>query len=388
MKKYYIYTFGCKVNRYETQLISEKLQKELNEQVFKPEDADIIIFNSCTVTAEADKECEYFLRKVSRLSHKPEIIITGCFAGNKASYIQENFPEISIYTDKTKLYLEPDKQTVKNFDKRSRAFLKIQDGCNSFCSYCIIPYIRNTLWSKPREAVIEEIGLLTEKGYSEIVFTGIHAGKYEGGIASLIKEVIKIPKEFRIRISSIELNEIDSGLIELMKENPDKICRHLHIPLQSGSDEILKKMDRKYFSADFEKKVLAIMDELPGLALTTDIITGFPGESGNNHKETREFVAKIPFSRFHIFRYSDRDGTKASEFKNKVPPEEIKRRSRELFETDKLKRKEFLQKNIGKKRKAVSTGKNKALTDNYITVKTGEKKNGIFDVTVSENSEV
>lgn len=388
MKKYYIYTFGCKVNRYETQLISDKFQKDGLLQAAKPEEADIILFNSCSVTAEADKECEYFLRKTSKLKHDPKIIMTGCFAINKTSYIQKKFPAINVCPDKTIFYIDPDKQTIMNFDKRSRAFLKIQDGCNSFCSYCIIPYIRNVLWSKPKETVIEEIESLIDKGYSEIVLTGIHAGKYEGGISLLIKEIVKIQKDFRIRISSIELNEVDEKLIELMKENPDKICPHLHIPLQSGSDEILKKMNRKYLSSVFENKISSIMKELPDLALTTDIITGFPGESEKNHNEMNDFIMRNPFSRFHIFRYSDREGTKASKFENKVPPEEIKRRSKELFETDKIKRKEFLQKNIGKKRKAVSIGKNKALTDNYITVKTSEKKNGIFEVMISEDSEV
>ncbi|MCL1901587.1 MAG: MiaB/RimO family radical SAM methylthiotransferase [Endomicrobia bacterium] len=388
MKTYYIHTFGCKVNQYETQLISEKFKKDGFTQAAKPEEADIIVFNSCTVTAEADKECEYFLRKASKFSKPVKLIVTGCFARNKKDYIKEKFPGINVITEKLELFSEPQKQTIHAFDKRSRAFVKIQDGCNSFCSYCIVPYVRNNLWSKPVEIVIEEIKNLVNNGYPEIVLTGIHVGKYEGGIAPLIEQIIKIPLDFRIRISSIELNEINDALIELMKKNQDKICRHLHIPLQSGSDEILKLMNRHYTTADFAKKVKNIITEFPELALTSDIITGFPQETRAHHKETCDFIKRMPFARFHIFRYSDRDGTKASSFSGKVAPDEIKSRSNDLFEIDALKRTKFLSKNIGKKRPAVSIGKNKALTDNYITVKIPERKPGIFTLAVTQESEI
>jgi threonylcarbamoyladenosine tRNA methylthiotransferase MtaB len=208
-----------------------------------------------------------------------------------------------------------------------------------------------------------------------------------------------------VRISSIELNEIDDKFIELIEANTEKICRHLHIPLQSGSDEILKQMNRNYSTKEFEKKVNKIMRNLPDLALTTDIITGFPGETEKHHKETCDFVKQILFARFHIFRYSDRQGTKASTFGNKVTANEIKNRSEDMFEIDSIKRKDFLDKNIGTKRKAVKIEKNKALTDNYITVKqqtearnvkckiiktSGNKKKqcGIFEVEITDTSEI
>ncbi|MDR2399342.1 MAG: MiaB/RimO family radical SAM methylthiotransferase [Endomicrobium sp.] len=275
------------------------------------------------------------------------------------------------------------KQSVCGLDKHSRAFLKIQDGCNSFCSYCIVPYVRNVLWSKPEKEVISEIINLVENGYSEIVLTGIHVGKYEEGLSSLIRKIIQICLDFRIRISSIELNEIDNDLIKLMNENPDKICRHLHIPLQSGSQEILKQMNRKYTAKNFEEKITQIFKELPDLCLTTDIITGFPGETDVNHKETCEFVKKLPFAGFHIFSYSDRQGTKACELKNKVPAIEINNRSKDLFKIDLDKKRKFLNRNLGTKRKAVKIGLDKALTDNYITVKRCVSKNsGIFEIEV------
>ncbi|MDR3071648.1 MAG: MiaB/RimO family radical SAM methylthiotransferase [Endomicrobium sp.] len=390
MKKYYIYTFGCKVNQYESQLISDKFKNDKFRCVHKPEEADVVIFNSCTVTAEADKECEYFLRKTSKLTNRPKIILTGCLAKN--TNIANLFPNIEIITDKTNLFSNTKTQTVTNFDNRSRAFLKIQDGCNNFCSYCVVPYVRNILWSKQKNEVLSEIETLVKNGYYEIVLTGIHIGKYQGGLSNLVSEIVKIPLNFRIRISSIELNEVDNNLIELMKANTDKICNHLHIPLQSGSDVVLKRMNRKYGTKIFEKKIIRLIHALPYLALTTDIITGFPGETKEHHRETCQFVKQIPFARLHIFRYSDRQGTKASMFDQKVPSSETKNRSKDLSEINSIKRINFLNQNIGLKRKAVKIGKGKALTDNYITVSDQndkmDKKTGIFEIEVTESSSV
>ena len=406
MKKYYVHTFGCKVNQYESQLISEKFRNDNLEQVQKPDEADIIVFNSCTVTADADKECKYFLRKAAKLPNKPRIILTGCIVKNKNINIRNLFPNIEIITDKTKLFIENQKQTISGFDKRSRVFLKIQDGCNSFCSYCIVPHVRNTIWSKPENKVLLEIENLVKNGYSEIVLTGIHIGKYDGGLSNLVEKITRIPLDFRIRISSLELNEIDDKLIDLIKINTEKICRHLHIPLQSGSNEILKQMNRKYSTKTFEEKINKIVQILPDLALTTDIITGFPGETEKHHKETCDFIKRILFARFHIFRYSDRQGTKASAFKNKVPTNEIKNRAKHLLEIDSVKRRDFLNKNVGTKRKAVKIGKDKALTDNYIIVKRQsevwdakygiknklpvdeKQQSGIFEIEITGTSEI
>jgi threonylcarbamoyladenosine tRNA methylthiotransferase MtaB len=394
MKKYYIYTFGCKVNQYESQLISEKFRNDNFECAKNLQEADIIIFNSCTVTAKADKKCEYFLKKTSKLPNKPKIILTGCLVKNKNVYMNKLLPNVEIIEDKTKLFGQAQSQMISGFDKHSRAFLKIQDGCKSFCSYCIVPQVRNVLWSKPENEVILEITNLVKSGYYEIVLTGIHVGKYNGGLPNLLEKIIQIPLNFRVRISSVELNEIDDKLIELIKQNPWKICRHLHVPLQSGSDEILRQMNRKYSSRDFEKKINKIMQILPDLALTTDIITGFPGETEKNHKETCEFIKLTPFAKAHIFRYSDRTGTKASMFANKVFPNEIKNRSKDLLEIDCIKRRDFLNKNIGKKRKAVKIdiGKNLVLTDNYITVLVAKEKlkqiNGIFEVEITDKSKI
>jgi threonylcarbamoyladenosine tRNA methylthiotransferase MtaB len=302
------------------------------------------------------------------------------------------FPNIEILEDKTKLFNKPQQQIAFHFDKHSRAFVKIQDGCHSFCSYCIIPYVRNVLWSKPENEIICEITDLVKNGYSEIVLTGIHIGKHNDGLSNIIEKIIQIPLNFRIRISSIELNEIDNKLIELLRTNQEKICSHLHIPLQSGSDDILKHMKRKYITKAYEEKINKIISYIPHLALTTDIITGFPGETEKHHRETCNLVNRIPFAKLHIFRYSDRHGTKASMLTNKVMPNEIKNRAKDLLEIDHVKRKEFLSKNIGTIRKAVKIGEKKALTDNYITTYAQKeeliKKNGIFETKITEKSTI
>jgi threonylcarbamoyladenosine tRNA methylthiotransferase MtaB len=368
MKKYYIYTFGCKVNQYESQLISDNFKNKKFKLTESLEEANVIIFNTCTVTAEADKKCLRLIKKATRQSNNPKIIVTGCLVKNKNVYTKELLREIKVINDKAKLFPNPQKQTISCFDKHSRCFLKIQDGCNSFCSYCIIPYTRNILWSKPQNEVLLEIETLVKNGYSEIVLTGINLAKYDEGLSNLIEKITKISLDFRIRISSIELNGIDNNLIKLMKENPEKICRHLHIPLQSGSNEVLKQMDRTYSVEFFEDKTNKILKFLPDLTLTTDIITGFPGETKQNHEETCNFIKKSPFAKFHIFRYSDRPLTKSSLFENKIQASEIKSRATDLSKINHEKRKKFLEKHIGKMRKAVVIGREKAITDNYITI--------------------
>jgi threonylcarbamoyladenosine tRNA methylthiotransferase MtaB len=381
VNKFFIYTFGCKVNRYETQLIVQKLKAQNFICAPTPKEADLIIFNSCSVTSQADKECLRFIRKSLKLSHHPKIILTGCMANNLPNDVLD---EVEIIKDKSSLFSDPIKQTIENFDGRSRAFVKIQDGCDSFCSYCIVPYVRNVLWSKPKDLVLSEIKNLVLKGFSEIVLTGIHIGKYEWGLSSLLSDIIDLDLNFRVRLSSIELNEIDEDLLNLMIKNPQKICAHLHIPLQSASDKILKLMNRKYSAADYERKILELSKSMPQLCISTDIITGFPQETLDDHQLTLDFIADSPIARLHVFRYSDREQTAASKFPNKVDPQEIKRRSKTLMVLDALKRKEFLVKNIGKVRGAVYIGGGKALSDNYITINDVPKRAGIFEMIISE----
>lgn len=386
MKTFFIYSFGCKVNRFESQLIEQKLNEQGFVKTANLNEADIIIFNSCSVTNMADKECHYYIRKTLKLSHNPKIILTGCMS--KTAGLNELYPSLEIVTDKTKLFSDPQKQTIKNFSGRSRAFLKIQDGCNSFCSYCIVPYIRNELWSKPCKVILDEICELNKKGFYEIVLTGIHIGKFKPSIVELLGEIVKIPLNFRVRLSSIDIGEIDENLINLLQQYPHKICDHLHIPLQSGSDKILRLMNRKYSALEFSKKLLDLKKRFPQICISSDIIVGFPGESDFDNQASLNFIKDHPFSRLHIFRYSDRNSTAASKFSDKVAPEKIKQRSKEFFEIDALKRKEFLKQNLNKESFAVCINGNKALTSNYICISNVEKQEGIFPVIINSQASI
>lgn len=379
--KLFIFTFGCKINQYESQLIKEKsiLKNYVCVDDFKQ--ADAVIINSCTVTAHADKQCDQLIRKIMANNSETEIILTGCYAKISSERILKEFPDVKIVT-KEKI-LEDVNQEIKSFDNHSRAFIKIQDGCDSFCSYCIIPYARSVMWSKPSSAVIDEINGLVDKGYAEIVLTGIHIGKYDNGISLLLSQILKnINKEFRIRLSSIEVNEINDDLINLMKKEPVRLCPHLHIPLQSGSDKILKDMNRKYSAKDFARKIWMLKKYCPDIAVTTDVICGFPTETSQDFEDTYEFLKQNEFARLHVFPYSRREGTKAFSLRQVFANGELKDRTDELLKLDEILRKKYFFKFTGTKREAVSLRGRQALTDNYLTIKNIEKQNGIFKVAV------
>lgn len=379
MKNFFIYTFGCKVNQYETQIIRQQFINKGYISVESIELADLVIINSCTVTERSDSQCKSLINKL--LSKKIEIILTGCYAKISKEKILKEFPEVSIRLKDD--LLNDTNQIITSFDNHSRAFIKIQDGCNSFCSYCIVPYARNIMWSKPIQDIINEISFLLDNGYTEIVLTGIHLGKYENGIANLLKQIFSaINKNFRIRLSSIELNEVDKNLIELIKNEPVRLCNHLHIPAQSGSDNVLKQMNRKYSISDFNKTLDILKNNIKDIAITTDIICGFPNETENDFNDTYKFLNENKFSRLHVFPYSNRKGTKAYEMKQITDQSEINKRVSKLLELDQILRNEFYSKFTGTTRKAVALRGNQALTDNYLTIKNIRHQKGIFDVVI------
>ena len=379
MEKIYIHTFGCKINQYESQLIKQKYTE--NGYIFTDniDSADIVIINSCSVTSYADKECNQLIKKI--YSKNKKIILTGCYAKVFKDQILKAFPNITIILKEE--ILKDVKQEIKSFDNHSRAFVKIQDGCNSFCSYCIVPYARNVLWSKPVNDVIEEINHLLDMGYLEIVLTGIHIGKYDKGIDLLLNEIFKnIKREFRIRLSSIEMHEITNNLKKIIKNEPVRMAQHLHIPLQSGCDKILKDMNRKYTSAQFSNTITELKSLFPDIAITTDVICGFPTETDEDFDVTYNFIEKNKFARLHVFPYSRRSGTVAYNLKQVFKDYILKQRTDKLLDLDKVLRKEYFKSFIGKTRKAVSLRNRQALTDNYLTIKNVDKQNSIFDVVV------
>ena len=304
-------------------------------------DANIIIVNTCSVTNVADKKCLKMIRRLKREYSNAILVVAGCSSQNKQSVYESLDIDIlignrdkSIIDKLIKEYIETEKKYVKFYNDRNldfedmyisdynhtRAFIKIEDGCDNFCSYCIIPYVRGSVRSKDFDKVIKEAKELAKHGHKEIVLTGIHTGHYLNNgydLTDLINELSKIDDVKRIRISSIEVTELNDKFLDMLKNN-DKVCDHLHIPLQAGSDEILKRMNRKYDLAYYEEKIKKIRSIRPDISISTDIIVGFPYETEELFLNTLEFSKKIKFSKIHVFPYSVRVGTAAANMEEQV----------------------------------------------------------------------
>jgi len=369
--KFNIVTFGCKVNQYESNMMKEKM---LSSNFFYEEnmsDANIIIVNTCSVTNVADKKCLKMIRKIKREYPNALLVVAGCSSQNNQNVYEALDIDILLGNkDKSKIaelikeYLDTEKKYVKFYNERNldfedmlindynhvRAFVKIEDGCDNFCSYCIIPFVRGSVRSKDFDTVIKEAKLLTEHGHKEIVLTGIHTGHYMSNnhdLTDLINELSKIDDLLRIRISSIEITELNDKFLEMLKINK-KVCNHLHIPLQAGSDEILKRMNRKYDLAYYEEKINKIRSIRPDISITTDIIVGFPYETDELFSETLEFSKKMNFSKIHVFPYSIRVGTAAASMPNQVDEVTKKVRVKKLMALSEKQEKEYYEKFKGK----------------------------------------
>ena len=336
--KFYVETFGCKVNTYESSFIKKSME---NNGFFYVQDitmADVIIINTCTVTNTADSKCKKYVRKVRRENEKAILVVVGCSVQNNYEIYKEmNINILLGNVGKSKIaeyineYIKNKKQIVfveKNRDLSfenmkinsfpyTRAFIKIQDGCDNFCSYCIIPFMRGKCRSKDFNLIIEEAKELVNNNHKEIVLTGIHTGSYNNSnkdLVDVINELSKIDGLERIRLSSVEITELNDKFLNMLKEN-NQFCDHLHIPLQAGSNEILRKMNRKYDLEYFKSKIELIRKIRPNISITTDIIVGFPEETDEMFLNTYEFSKEIKFSKIHVFPYSKRDGTVASKMK-------------------------------------------------------------------------
>lgn len=339
-------SLGCKVNSYETSALKELFLLNGFKEDFKP---DIVVINTCSVTAVADQKSRQIIRREKRNNKDAIIVVMGCYSQKNAEYISTQCnADIIVGTsnrnkivDFVKQFLKNKKQiiAIENDPRRfkyesfgtfaipnsTRAYVKVEDGCNNFCSYCTIPYTRGVARSRPKDEIIEEIKVLVSKGFKEIVLTGIHTAHYGLDLknctfSDLVEEICNIPGLYRLRISSIEESEIDDKFIELLKKYP-QIADHLHMPLQSGSPTVLKRMCRKYNVDDFLKKAERIREVRPNIAITTDVIVGFPGESEEEFDETYEFIKKVNFAELHVFPFSAREGTKAYSLPDQVKPE-------------------------------------------------------------------
>ncbi len=365
-----IITLGCKVNTYESNVIRDHL---INNGYVENDEADIYIINTCTVTNTSDNKSLKELRRVRREHPNSIVIVCGCMSQVRAGI--ENIDADIILGNKDKShipsliqeYLKDHKKIVRienimeapfekmqlnNFN-RTRAFVKIEDGCENYCSYCIIPYARGKVRSKDKDEVIKEITNLVNNGHHEIVLTGIHTGHYGADLkdytfAGLLKDIVKIEGLERLRISSIEITELDDEVLDVIKNN-DVIVSHLHVPLQSGSDTILKLMNRKYDKQYFIDKINHIRQIRPDISITTDIIVGFPGETEELFEETLDTVDTIKFAKIHVFPFSLRKGTKAEELPNHLDEKTKKDRVKRLISKSKELEIAYMEKFLDKK---------------------------------------
>lgn len=405
-----IITLGCKVNAYESEIMKELLLNAGYKE--EKEHPEVVIINTCSVTNMADSKSRKMVRRYKRENPNTILVVCGCSTQNKKEeYEQMDIDILLGNKDKSKIVtlinnfknnhekyikfyddrdLDFEDMTVKEFTSHARAFVKIQDGCNNFCSYCVIPYVRGNIRSKDFNKSLEEIKTLVKNNHKEIVLTGIHTGSYGAGLnydlSDLLHEMNKIEGLERIRISSIEVTELNEKFLNELKENK-KICNHMHIPLQAGSDEILKAMNRKYDLSYFFEKIKKIREIRPNISITTDVIVGFPGETTELFEQTIKTCRDLEFTKIHVFPYSERQGTKAMELPNHIESNEKKRRARELLlvskELEITYANKFLNKQVEVLIEEDKDGYSYGHTSNYLHVKINKKLKHNTFVTVT-----
>lgn len=363
--KYKIFTLGCKVNEYESEVMASLLN---NHGFVYGDSPDIVIVNTCTVTNNADSKSRKIIRSVRKNYENAILVVCGCMVQNKkydldidadiiigtvnkteiVNYIKD-YQKRKIFDVKDVFMADFENMSLSDFD-RTRAYIKIEDGCDNYCTYCIIPFVRGHVRCKAKEDVLREARDMVKSGHKEIVLTGIHTGNYHIGnysFANLLSDLVKISGLERLRISSVEITELNDEVLEVIRDN-EVLVDHMHIPLQSGSDAILKLMNRKYDVKYFIDKIDDIRKIRPDISITTDVIVGFPGENDDNFEETIDTINKIKFSKLHVFPYSDRSGTMASKMKNKVDGSVKRKRVRRLLELSKKLEVDYMKKYLGK----------------------------------------
>ena len=424
--KFYLFALGCKVNGYENNALRELLLKEGGKESPLTE-ADLIVLNTCAVTSVADQKSRQHIRKLRRLNEKAVLAIMGCYSETHAMDVSKMGADIVIGTTRrNKIVSYYDdlvnrrkerpiidvKKSVRHekyeemgqmaLSNQSRAYLKIQDGCDNFCSYCLIPSLRGNSRSRDYQNILSETKALVEKGYKEIVLTGIHIGKYgldlpdnKYLLPSLCKDIlINNPSLYRLRLGSLESKEITSDFANLLKDHQN-LVNHFHIPLQSGSSSVLERMHRPYDVEAFYKTVEMLREVRPNIALTTDIIVGFPGESEKEWQETLDFVKRVRFSEIHVFPFSARSGTLAASLPNQIDPATKEKRVHELLSLSKELRKEYERTFYNKEMEVLfedykkEEGMAYGHSDNYLLVKTPSSRplhGEILKVIYDENS--
>ncbi len=404
MKTVAFCTLGCKVNQYETNAMMQKMIEAGYEVVDFETKADIYIINTCTVTNMADKKSRQMLRRVKEINPEAILVAVGCYA-QVAKEKLEQIPEIDLIlginekNDIVKYVEQASKNTYVSdvlhqtefldfgdvtYTEKTRAVIKVQDGCNQFCSYCIIPYARGRIRSRKPESVIKEITDVAKEGIKEVVITGIHIASYgkdfntEYRLIDLLEEIQKVDGIQRIRLGSLEPTLITEEFVTRLKKL-SKICDHFHLSLQSGCDETLKRMNRKYTTNQFRHVVELLRNAYPEVHLTTDVIVGFPGETEEEFNKTYEFLKEIKFYKMHVFKYSPRSGTVAAKMPNQIDGNVKEERSNKLIELSDKNEKEYNQQYIGKEVEVLLEEREgeylKGHTTNYMVVKMKTNEN-------------
>lgn len=397
-------TLGCKLNQYETEAIREQFEREGYRVVSFTDRATVYVVNTCSVTGKSDRHSRQMVRRAIQTAPEALVVATGCCAqvdpqalagipgvdlvlGNREKNRILDFLKPSKIDGKAAIAVSPREQLdrfedldISSFGRYTRAFIKVQDGCDCFCSYCVVPFARGPNRSRELASIISQAKRSVGLGYKEIVLTGVHLGTYGrdlGGAIDLVdvlEALEKVEGLRRIRLSSVEPTDVSPELIDLLAGS-DRICRHLHLPLQSGDDEILARMNRPYQASEYRDLVMTLTDRVPGIGIGADVIVGFPGETDGNFRNTYEFVEGLPFSYLHVFNFSRRPGTVAATLPDQVPPGVRKERSRLMKGLRERKMLQFRRSFIGEKlevlienRRDKETGKLTGLTDNYIRV--------------------
>ena len=400
-----IVTLGCKTNQFESAAISEQLQQAGYRQVAFEEGAELVIVNTCTVTASTDSQSRNLIRRARRMNSAARVVVTGCYAQVDPDALAKlpgvalvigNEEKMDFLARLTNLEQEGQVQVcdirsvgemaalpLSSFEQRSRAFVQIQNGCDAFCSYCIIPYARGRSRSVAFEDIVSQVEALSASGYPEVVLTGIHIGNYgqdlqpPADLLGLLKALATASFSGRLRLGSIEPTELPAELLDYIAAN-EWICPHYHIPLQAGHDEILEQMNRHYTTDFFRQLLESIHRRQPEAAIGLDIITGFPGETDVQFEETCAYLLDLPFSHLHVFPYSRRPGTPAAEMKGQLPGPVIKERAARLRSIGADKFRTYCQQFVGRRLDLVieggeQDGLRKGLSQNYLPVRVAGK---------------
>ncbi len=386
-------TIGCRLNQYETEKMAARLLACGFERVSIKDDADVYIINTCTVTGRADATCRNIISRIARRGKKSVLVVAGCYVDADPEKIaalkgvdliipnSRKDDIVAILIEKFPALFDgrlphEDVAVLVDFHQHNRAWIKIGDGCNQNCAYCIIPSVRGRIQNRPADEIIREINRLSENGYNEVVLTGVHIGKYRDSgaksLSDLIRRILEQTPLSRVRLSSIEPQEVDDELLGVMYDGGRRVCRHLHIPLQSGSDRILRIMHRPYLSDDYIRICENAKNRIPGLVIGADIIVGFPGETDEDFGGSVNVARSGMVDYIHAFSYSDRPGTEASLMSGKIKPDTIKRRNRILREISADNYECALKREIGQTAYIISEYKDEGgsryygMTDNYL----------------------